>query len=92
MGRKNCPVCNGTGRIHKLSIQANNVTTSEMLSLIDKAMEFRRLESNNEMSANKTNRIFDEDTRFSDSINIKPGLFGVGIDLKKLSHWWRNKK
>ncbi len=31
-------------------------------------------------------------SNLGDAINLKPGIFGVGIDLKKAWQWWRNKK
>lgn len=27
-----------------------------------------------------------------DAINLRPGIFGIGIDIKKAWRWWRNKK
>ena len=29
---------------------------------------------------------------FRDAVNLKPGIFGVGIDLKKVWRWWQNKR
>lgn len=31
-------------------------------------------------------------SNLGDAINLRPGIFGVGIDLKKAWRWWRNQK
>lgn len=33
-----------------------------------------------------------ESDRLSDALGLRPGVFGISVDLKSIARWWRNRK